>query len=139
MLKIILLLISFSAFANEVPYFCNDTLNKMPTQARGRVKPLFVQAKETIKFVTGKTKLAGFDTTTTFCLISLQNMGLPNKIEVPIRVDHIKVKELLGMNIDDHSIPAKKAINLTDDLRLAIMKEKLNTAYKKDLKRYSRE
>lgn len=133
MLKILLLIFSFSVFSQELPYFCSNQLDKIPTQAGGRVKPLYVHAKETLKFISGKTKLGNYDTTTTFCLISLQAMGLTNDINVPIKVDHVDVRKLMGLDIDAKTINAETALTKTADLRMAIMKEKLNNAYKKEL------
>jgi cytochrome c-type biogenesis protein CcsB len=136
MFKILIFLISFNLYA-QVPtdtFFCSAALENLPTQEGGRVKPLYVLGKETFKYLSGKSKIEGFDTTTAFCLLSFKSHGIINTNLKPlIRVDHNKVKDILGLTHDKINIDADAALEFKDEVRSEIMIQKENNAYKKDL------
>jgi cytochrome c-type biogenesis protein CcsB len=132
---IFFLLFSLTSFAETNLYFCQDSFENLPVQAGGRVKPYLVLAEESIKHLTGKTKVDGLNAVKSFCLLSLQGMGLPNELNVKIRVDHIDVKKFLEMNDGDSSIEVKKALVKKELLRGELMSQKENNSYKKDLEK----
>jgi cytochrome c-type biogenesis protein CcsB len=123
------LLLSFNLFAADL-YFCSKSFDSLPVQAGGRVKPFYVLAKETLKHISGKTSFAGLSASEVFCLKSLQSMGLKNSIRIPLKVEHIKSKELLGI---ENEIMADEALLQKDLIRSEWMRLKENNAYKKDL------
>ncbi len=131
-LIILLTLFTLNLVASE-NYFCGKYLESLPVQAGGRVKPYYVLATETIKHITGESKLGDNNATNLFCVLSLESMGLKNSLEIPIRVDHIKVKELLGLDESAHSIEVKRLLPQKQTLRSEYMGQKQNDAYKKDL------
>ena len=75
----------------------NKDLGKMALLQNGRIKPLYVHANETIKYLTGKTKHNGLNATQIYCQLSLSNFDVDSpRIDLPALVEHVKVKELLG-------------------------------------------
>ncbi len=108
-------------------------MEDLPTQAGGRVKPLYVLADETIKFITGKSQIQNLSAVEAFCLLSVQSMGLKNDLDIPIRIDHSKVKEILNISQEESSLPAQKLMEQKDLLRSEYMQQKQNDAYKKEL------
>jgi cytochrome c-type biogenesis protein CcsB len=107
----------------------------LPVLAGGRVKPLLVVANESLKFMTGKTTLNDLDSPTVFCLLSLQSMGIKNEINIPIKVEHVEAKTLLGMQDAETSIEISKLLDLEPSIRASYMTLKLNNSYKKELNR----
>lgn len=51
--------------------FCSSEWGTFPTRQNGRVKPLFVHARESIKYLTGKAQFRGMDSTVFYCRLSL--------------------------------------------------------------------
>lgn len=126
---IVLFLISLSAYSNT--FFCNKSLESLPTLEGGRVKPLYVLATESFKFISGKSKLSGHPVVD-FCLLSAKSMGLKSELSLNLRVDHIKSKELLGLQ-ENETITAQKALEDEELIRSELMTLKKNDSYKKDL------
>jgi hypothetical protein len=108
MLKFILisLLGISSAFAQMD--FCTPELETYPVLAGGREKPLYVLATETAKYMTGSDKIDGMPATVVFCKLSLKAFGMPIKIPVNIKVDHVEARKLLGLKKDATSIPVEE-------------------------------
>lgn len=111
---------------------CEQFTEDIPVLAGGRVKPYFVLAKESIKFLTGKTKFDKQPQTTTFCRILLQSK-LGAEMNFPILVEHVKTKAFLGMKDSDLTLGSQELISKKDLIRSEIFKQKLNDSYKKDL------
>ena len=85
--------------ARQNLYFCdNKELEALPIRQDGRVKPLYVHANEGIKYLTGKKKVGDLSAVTAYCMLSLQGMNLPNELKVYARVDHVEVKDILGLD-----------------------------------------
>lgn len=124
------LFFSTSVFAQTL---CSENLATMPTQAGGRVKPLSVLAEETLRFITGSGKFGDEPATVTFCRLSFEGMGMPSGLDLPVKVEHIEAKKLLGLSDKESSIPASKLALLTDTIRFAHAGIKENNAYKKEL------
>lgn len=112
---------------------CDKNIESLPTQAGGRVKPLFVHANETVKFISGKSKVGEMSALEAFCQLSLSSIGKGQDLEIPLKVEHIEAKELLGMEEDQNTIPASEAIGFKDLIRANHMKIKTSTPLKKEL------
>lgn len=127
------LLISFSAMGQRD--FCTNELETFPTRSGGRIKPLYVLATDTIKFITGKSKVGELSATEAFCKLSLKAFGMPIELLVMVRVDHVEVKKLLGIKDNEHSMPINEAMNKTGLLETELAQIKENTSFKKELTR----
>ncbi|MBD64722.1 MAG: hypothetical protein CME62_05920 [Halobacteriovoraceae bacterium] len=99
----------------------------MPTLAGGRVKPYYVLARETFKFLEGKPK----DSLTRFCKLSLGKDE--SQVPVSILIEHVDTKKLLGLSQSEKSIPAQELVLKKELMRAEAMKLKENNSYKKDL------
>tara|TARA_R110000868_G_scaffold61524_6_gene187032 strand:+ start:11752 stop:13290 length:1539 start_codon:yes stop_codon:yes gene_type:complete len=134
MLKLLLLsfIISLSAQANE-PYFCSSELGRLPVQQGGRVKPLYVHAGETIKYVTGERKIGDYDAVTAYCLLSLQGMGLTNSLKATTKVEHVDLKKFLGMEESEHTYELAQLVDQMGELRLEWRQAEEDSSYKKAL------
>lgn len=130
-LSLLLFLISFNTLAQM--NFCTDELETFPTRSGGREKPLYVLATDTMKFITGESKVDGLSATVAFCKLSLKAFGMPLELPVNVRVDHVEVKKLLGMNEDLHSIPAKELEGKVGIIETELAQLKENNSYKKEL------
>ena len=105
MIKFFLIVLLSATSALAQMNFCTPELETYPTQAGGREKPLYVLATETVKFMTGESNIDGLSATEAFCKLSLKAFGMPIELPVMIKVDHVKVRSLLGMKEDQTSIP----------------------------------
>lgn len=128
---LLILLFSFSAFAQM--NFCTNELETFPTRSGGRIKPLYVLATDTIKFISGETKVDDLSATEAFCKLSLKAFGMPLELPIKVRVDHVEVKKLLGIKDSDHSIPVNDALAKLDILETELAKLKENNSYKKEM------
>lgn len=131
LLLLFVLLFNSAAFAQV--NFCTDELNSVPVQAGGREKPLYVLAHETIKFMTGKDKLEGMSSTVAFCKLTLSAFGMPLSFEVPIKVEHIDAKKLLGLGENEDHIGVNTLNSKINDLESELSTLKENNSYKKEL------
>ncbi len=129
---IMLFLFLATAQANE-KHFCKPFIAKMPIQQNGRVKPVFVHASETIKFLTGKSKNNNMNAVENFCLLSLKSLGMSKNFDIDANIDHVKILKLLNMKEGDHKIPFSKLTSLQSTIRVAIVGQKENGPYKKAL------
>ena len=142
-LLFILLLLSFNTYANspltaQNSAVCDNLAEDTPVLAGGRIKPYYVLAKESIKFLTGKSKFDNQIQTKTFCQIMLQEK-LGVQMSFPILVEHVKTKEFLKLNQELNFMGSQEILEKKDLIRSEIFKQKLNDSYKKDLtKLYSR-
>lgn len=130
------LLFSISLWAQPQggpPSFCTKDLETFPTRSGGRIKPLYVLATDTIKFITGETKVGDLSATEVFCKLSLKAFGMPTELPVAVRVDHVDVKKALGMKDSDHSIPVTEAMDKVGVLETELAQLKENNSYKKEL------
>ncbi len=98
-MKTILLLswfLSLTAFAQM--NFCTDDLETFPVLAGGREKPMYVLATDSIRFISGETKVGDLSATQAFCKLSLKVFGMPLELPIKVKVEHVEVKKLLGMD-----------------------------------------
>lgn len=136
MLKFIFLfLITISgAFAQPSSLnLCTSELDTYPTQAGGREKPLYVLANETLRFMTGSDKVGELSATEVFCKLSLKAFGMPLDLPIMIKVDHVKVRSLLGLGENQNSIPVNELENKMDLITGEQQQLKENNSYKKEL------
>ena len=130
-LTLIIFLFSLTAFGQVD--FCTKELESYPTRSGGRIKPLYVLATDTIKFITGESKVDGLSATEAFCKLSLRAFGMPLELPVMVRVDHVEVKKLFGMNDGAHSLPVNEATAKIGVLETELAQQKENTSYKKEM------
>lgn len=133
-----ILLTSFFILNFSEASICESLKEDTPVLAGGRVKPYLVLAKESIKFLTGKSKINDEPVTSSFCKIVSQ-VSTHTSYNIPILVEHIKTKELLGLNKDQTFLMADQLVEKKDLVKSEIFKTKENNSYKKDLnKLYAR-
>ena len=125
---------SFATFAQPGPMgFCTNELETYPVRAGGREKPLYVLANETLKFMTGKTKVGELSATEAFCKLSLKAFGMPTELPILIKVDHVDARKALGLKENDTTIPVKELEAKADIIAAEISQIKENNSYKKEL------
>ncbi len=133
--SLLFVLFSYQAFAQID--FCTPELETYPTLAGGREKPLYVLSIETVKFMTGDSKIGDLSATEAFCKLSLKAFGMPLELPVLIKVDHVDVKKFLGMSENQTSLPVLQVLGKTSDIETEIAGLKENTSYKKELNKVS--
>lgn len=135
MKKIIFLclsLFSLNLMAQDL-YFCKQDLESLPILHGGRVKPLYVHAGETLKQLTGKSKIDGHSAVVAYCLLSLKGMGLPSQIKLMARVDHVDAMAFLGLSEKEHSIAFEDLLNFEEDIRLEARRTDMPESYTKSM------
>lgn len=133
-LKVLLLFILIPAVSfSQEPYFCSEELGSLPIQQGGRVKPLYVHASETIKYVTGERKVDGHSAVTAYCLLSLQGMGLTNSLKATAKVEHVELKKFLNMQESDHTYSLTALVEMISELQLEWRQAPSESSYKKAL------
>lgn len=132
LLSFLLLITSLTTFASE-PYFCTTKLDDMPIQQRGRTKPLYVHANETIKYLFGKKKLENYNAVELYCLLSLESFGMTNKLNLKTRIDHVDVRKFVGLSDKDKTISFKNVLPKKDELLSEWRKAEEYSSYKKSL------
>ena len=135
MLKLffIVLTLLFGFNAQAQLQLCTDQLEDFPTRSGGRVKPLYVLATETIKFISGSSKVGELSATQAFCKLSLKAFGMPLNIPLDLKVEHVEAKKLLGMDDGETLISVDKFASKVDLINAEMAKIKENNSYKKEL------
>lgn len=124
---------SFANYNGDL-YFCNNKeLEKMPIQQGGRLKPLNVHATESIKHLTGKSKVEGLSATTAYCLLSLKGMGLPVALNLMAHIDHVQTREFLELKDGKTDINFDELVAEFARVRAEWQQQKVDSSYKKDL------
>jgi ABC-type transport system involved in cytochrome c biogenesis permease subunit len=113
--------------------FCTSELESYPTRQGGREKPLYVLASETLKFISGETKFAELSATEAFCKLSLSAFGMPLALSLPVKVEHVEVKKLLGLKDSEASILAQDLGDKMPLIETELQALKENNSYKKEL------
>lgn len=129
-LLILGLFISTTALAQTL---CDPSYATLPVQTGGRVKPLVVAAEETLRFISGKSAPFGESGVVSFCKLSFEGMGLPSSLDLPVKVEHVDAKKLLGIPEGEASILLSTLAPRTDEVRAEWQKRTENDAYKKEL------
>ena len=128
----LLILFTFISFLFATP--CQESKESWPTLAQGRVKPLLVHAKESIKFITGKSRFNGQSASEVFCQL-LFNPSFETSSSLPLLVEHIEVKKMLGLAENESGLPAKSAIASKELIAARARQIKQTTALKKELEK----
>ncbi len=113
--------------------FCTTELDSVPIQAGGRVKPLYVHAHESLKYLGEYETKDKINATQAYCFLSLEGFGFPNDLKLNIKVEHEKVRTFLGLPTGAKIIEIKALKEKADQIRAEGMTLKLNDAYKKEL------
>jgi cytochrome c-type biogenesis protein CcsB len=112
--------------------FCNDKLGNLPIQQGGRVKPLYVHARETIKYMTEKSKVGDTSAITAYCLLSFDSMGVENKVVWHANIQHHDLRKFLELG-DEKKTTFENLISNKNELIVEWRKQKEETSYKKSL------
>ncbi len=132
---ILLFLIQSNLFGET--YFCKPELEKLPILQGGRVKPLYVHAMETIKSLTGQSRVDDHSAVEAYCLLSLNGMGLPSQIKLDARIDHVDLIKFLDIEKGQHSIPYEQLLSKEDliksEMRMAQGMQDKSESYKKSI------
>lgn len=134
-MKILALALLLASTLAQAQTLCFSDYATLPVQAGGRVKPLLVLAEETFRSITGKAKPFEEDATLSFCRLSFEGLGIPSQLDLPIKVEHVEAKQLLGMKDADTTLPLSVIATKEDELRSAWQKRKENDSLKKELNR----
>lgn len=96
--NIYFLLLSFFMIisATAAEFNCHQGLDDLPVLANGREKPLYIHAKDSMKFITGEVSPTKVGPTIPLCRLSLSSLGLTKIPILKTRIDHVKVKERWG-------------------------------------------
>ena len=131
-MKIIILILSFvlSTPVFSENYFCKNTLESLPIQQGGRVKPLYVHASEMIKLLTGKSHLEEYSAVEAYCLLSLNGMGINSGIIINANIDHIDLMKYLGLSNDQHTIAYEDLVPKIEALKMEARNIKENPSYR---------
>ena len=95
-----LLFLSSIAFPNNP--CINLHLDDLPIRQRGRIKPLYVHARESIKYLTGKTRPEGQDPLELYCRLSVaKELHTPLPVLSP-PIEHVNLRSLLNLAEGEH-------------------------------------
>lgn len=133
-LAILTLFIANMAFGANT-YFCNPNLDTLPILEKGRLKPLYVTAEESIKFLSGKEKVGGLTRTQIYCLLSLKSLIPVKDFDISRKIEHVQVRELLGK----HSMTFADLKENSKEIRMEYFKQKDNSSFKKALEKILRQ
>lgn len=136
---IILLMSTFfiNAYCSET-FFCTDELGTLPIQQNGRVKPLYVHANEVVKELTGQTSVDGKNAVISYCLLSLNGMGLTNDLIFKAKIEHVQIKKILGLGKDEDLMSYKDLLIHYSDLKLEMRSNRDNDSYAKAISKVIR-
>jgi cytochrome c-type biogenesis protein CcsB len=113
---------------------CAPYLESLPTQQAGRDKPLYVHAKETIKYLTGKAKVNGENPVTTYCKLSLSSFYPEIKApKILLPVLHVELQKLFGLKSGQKDLAPEKIAEYQDIIRSEYLQQKEESSYKKSL------
>ena len=134
LLFLALLVTSFASHSAET-YFCKPELETLPTQQSGRVKPLYVHASEVIKTLTGKTKVGDLSAVQTYCLLSLNGMGLQSDLKLMAKIEHVDAIKHLNLPEGEHFIAYETLLGIEEDVRNEARRNDVSESYKKSMEK----
>lgn len=128
-------LLSFLLLLSTFAYSAIDTkiLEETPTLNGGRVKPLYVQARESIKFITGKTSYKELSAIEAYYKLSTKELYVDSNFKLPILIEHIDAKNFLNLSTDKMFFDVDKLLPQHDFIRAKVMQIKESTSLKKEL------
>ncbi len=150
--------LNMDALHSQFPQ-CKDSelksLESLPIQQGGRVKPLYVHAHEVIKELTGKSKISvtlengeqeKIPAVIAYCLLSSESLTSSSSVtnEMTLRqnflsnflkthIEHVDVLKLLNRNSSQKDILFTELIPNEEVLRSELMKLKVQSSYKTSL------
>lgn len=111
------LFFSLNSFASD---FCNDKrLENLPIQSKGRVIPLVVHARQVRKLLFPTKTCKEISATALYCFLSLNmrhEIETSHSCKINLKVDHIRLKELLFLSKSDNSISPELAFQQQQQL-----------------------
>jgi ABC-type transport system involved in cytochrome c biogenesis permease subunit len=128
------ILFSMTSFSLET-FFCSPELESLPILEGGRIKPLYVTAEESLKFLAGKQKTEGLTRTQMYCLLSLKDVLKKDDLGLKLKIEHVKIQEMLGLSNNDPVITYDKLHENSQEIRFAMVREKGETSLKKALEK----
>ena len=131
---LVLVMISFQATLHAQD-ICDEVKGDWPVLAGGRIKPLLVLSQESLKFMTGKSNPWNTSAIKTFCQLSFLDIGMKQPDKIEIKVDHVDVRKILGLNENSTHIGVTELENQQMTLRSAMMKIKENNSTKKEIQK----
>ena len=99
----LLFIFSFEVSGMDL-YFCDHNWEDLPIRQNGRVTPLLVHTQESVKYLTGKSRVGGLSAIQAYCLLSLRGMGLDTKVDFYMSVGHEDIRKLLELGKKDRRI-----------------------------------
>ncbi len=130
LLSFLIVWLSFSQ--NILGHPCDNLeIATFPTQAAGRIKPLYVLAKENVDFIfSQKPKMSP---TLLFCKLSfLSHVDFPEKSELLFKVEHPDAKKFLGIEDNAKGVSLEILLGKEEELRREYFSRKLNDGLKKE-------
>ena len=110
-----------------------NALASFPIRQGGRVKPLYVHARESLKYLTGKKSPFREDPVLTYCLLSLDR-GKTRTLMATI--EHTKFQTFLEMEKGKKSLPYRELVPMFEDIRREMLRQKEGTSYRRALKKW---
>ncbi len=91
---------------------CSNEIGKLPILSHGRVKPLSVHAKETLKFITGKSNPGKTTSIQTYCDLSVAEIIKKEKAHdlLGIKVSHVGAKRFFELSDSAKSVAPSKVL-----------------------------
>jgi len=115
--------------------FCQDQLESLPILQNGRVKPLFVHAGETIKYLTGKNNFQQRSAVITYCQLSSSSLFLSTSApEIRTPIEHNEIRTLLKSVLSpNNDVTYKDLFSSLALIRNSYMAQKDENAMKRSL------
>lgn len=127
LIVLVTLLLSTALFANST--LCPSDLESVPTLADGREKPLYVHAKDSIKLLTGKSKVDDLGAVTAYCLLSLD----ANLVDLQAPIEHVALQAFFKTT--QKRLSYKILLPRKEDIRSEILSIKEQGSYRKSLEK----
>lgn len=129
---IFIIILSTQVFATvENTYFCDDSLGDTPIRQGGRIKPLYVHAREMVKYLSGKRSYQNLSAVQTYCLLSLRAMGLTSNIDLKARVDHVEAQKFFDLPKGVKTVSYEDLTKQARDIQIEGRRQKDDNSYKK--------
>ena len=127
-------LINFSAVGNvkESHYACDNSIESLPIRQGGRVKPLYVHARESFRFLTGRPSPLEWGAVESYCRLSFSRLDVSEKrINLQATVKHRKIIPLLGPNDGEEKFSYVELVSKQDILQKERNKAQDGSGYQK--------
>ena len=128
----ILLFLTFvtSSLANTTSLCDKKEWGALPVQQGGRVKPLYVHAREALKYLTGNKNPLKTDPVATYCRLSLT----PQKQDIlMVPIEHARLKEFLDLESHTKHRPYTEVLPSFDDIRREALGAQEGSGYRRAL------